>query len=195
VFGDLMGNGSFSERSPYRPSSPYSASKAAADHLVRAWARTYDLPVVIAHCSNNYGPYQHEEKLIPTVIRRALAGEAIPVYGNGEQVRDWIYVEDCAGALVTILEKGTSGESYNEGGCNERRNIDVIHMLCAKLDALCAKENGEAYAEQIRFVTDRPGHDQRYALDCTKLRESLGWSASVDFEAGITATVRWYCAD
>jgi len=190
VFGSLGPTGQFTEDTPYDPRSPYSASKAASDHLVRAWHETYGLPVVLTNCSNNYGPYHFPEKLIPVVILNALAGKPIPVYGAGENVRDWLYVEDHADALLHVVVNGTVGRSYNIGGENEVRNIDLVRMICAALDA---KRPGPApYAEQITFVTDRPGHDARYAIDPTRIRTELGWRPSVTLEQGLDRTVQWY---
>ena len=190
VFGSLGPTGQFTEHTPYDPRSPYSASKAASDHLVRAWAETYGLPVVLTNCSNNYGPYHFPEKLIPVTILNALHGKPIPVYGNGENIRDWLYVEDHADALLLVLEKGTLGRSYNIGGENERRNIDLVRTICALLDEMAPKAT--PYADQNTFVTDRPGHDARYAIDPTRLRDKLGWRPSVTVEEGLRRTVRWY---
>ena len=190
VFGSLGPEGQFTERTPYDPRSPYSASKAASDHLVRAWAETYGLPTVLTNCSNNYGPYHFPEKLIPVTILNALHGKPIPVYGNGENIRDWLYVEDHADALLLVLEKGTLGRSYNIGGENERRNIDLVRTICALLDEMAPKAT--SYADQITFVTDRPGHDARYAIDPTRIRDELGWRPSVTVEEGLRRTVRWY---
>jgi dTDP-glucose 4,6-dehydratase len=190
VFGSLGPTGQFTEDTPYDPRSPYSASKAASDHLVRAWAETYGLPVVLTNCSNNYGPYHFPEKLIPVAILNALAGKPIPVYGAGENVRDWLYVEDHADALLLVVQKGRVGRSYNIGGENERRNIDLVRRICAILDAKRPKPG--SYAEQISFVTDRPGHDARYAIDPTRIREELGWRPSVTVEEGLERTVQWY---
>lgn len=190
VFGTLGATGTFTEDTPYAPNSPYSASKAASDHLVRAWHETYGLPVVMTNCSNNYGPFHFPEKLIPVVILKALAGAPIPVYGAGENVRDWLYVEDHADALLTVVQKGVLGRSYNIGGENEARNIDLVRSLCAILDE---KRPGNApYAEQITFVTDRPGHDARYAIDPSRIRTELGWRPSVTLEEGLEKTVQWY---
>ncbi len=191
VYGSLGADGLFTEETPYDPSSPYSASKAGSDHLARAWFRTYGLPVVITNCSNNYGPHQFPEKLIPLLIQKALGGASIPVYGNGENVRDWLYVDDHARALRLALDKGLPGETYNVGGNNERRNIDVVRTVCALLDELRPDPAGP-YARLISFVTDRPGHDQRYAIDATKIRAELGWSPREDFASGIRKTVVWY---
>ncbi len=190
VFGSLGATGQFSETSPYDPRSPYSASKAASDHLVRAWHETYSLPVVLTNCSNNYGPFHFPEKLIPVVILNALHGRPIPVYGRGENVRDWLYVEDHADALLLVVQKGAVGRSYNIGGENERRNIDLVRTICAILDAKRPKAG--SYADQITFVTDRPGHDARYAIDPTRIREELGWRPSVTVEEGLERTVQWY---
>ena len=190
VYGSLGDEGLFEESTPYNPSSPYSASKAASDHLAKAWERTYGLPVVVSNCSNNYGPYHFPEKLIPLVILNALEGRALPVYGKGENVRDWLFVEDHARALDIIIERGRVGETYNVGGRNERRNIDVVRRICSVLDTLVP---GDAPREQlIEYVTDRPGHDARYAIDATKLETELGWRAQETFETGIEKTVRWY---
>ena len=190
VFGSLGPEGQFTEHTPYDPRSPYSASKAASDHLVRAWAETYGLPVLLTNCSNNYGPYHFPEKLIPVTILNAVHGRPIPVYGTGENIRDWLYVEDHADALLLVLEKGQLGRSYNIGGENERRNIDLVRTICALLDEMAPKAT--PYADQITFVTDRPGHDARYAIDPSRLREELGWRPSVTVEEGLRRTVRWY---
>ena len=190
VYGTLGDTGLFTEDTAYAPNSPYSASKAASDHLVRAWHETYGLPVVLSNCSNNYGPYQFPEKLIPVVILRALAGEPIPVYGKGENIRDWLYVEDHADALLTVLQKGALGRSYNIGGENEVRNIDLVVMICTVLDRL--KPGFAPYAQQITFVQDRPGHDLRYAIDPTRISTELGWRPSVTLKQGLEKTVQWY---
>ncbi|MCC6519949.1 MAG: dTDP-glucose 4,6-dehydratase [Tabrizicola sp.] len=190
VFGSLGPEGQFTETTPYDPRSPYSASKAASDHLVRAWAETYGLPTVLTNCSNNYGPYHFPEKLIPVTILNALHGKPIPVYGTGENIRDWLYVEDHADALLLVLEKGQLNRSYNIGGENERRNIDLVRTICALLDEMAPKTT--PYADQITFVTDRPGHDARYAIDPTRIRQELGWRPSVTVEEGLRRTVRWY---
>jgi len=190
VFGSLGATGQFTEETPYDPRSPYSASKASSDHLVRAWAETYGLPVVLTNCSNNYGPFHFPEKLIPVVILSALAGKPIPIYGKGENVRDWLYVEDHADALLLVLEKGALGRSYNIGGENERSNLELVQTICAILDAL--KPTAAPYADLIEFVSDRPGHDLRYAIDPTRIREELGWRPSVTVEEGLEKTVRWY---
>lgn len=192
VFGSLGAEGYFTETTPYDPRSPYSASKASSDHLVRAWGHTYGLPVLVTNCSNNYGPYHFPEKLIPLIIIRAINGEALPVYGDGSNVRDWLYVEDHARALRAVFERGNPGETYNVGGDAERRNIDVVMAICATLDALEPREDGKSYAQQIAFVSDRPGHDHRYAIDASKIRKDLGWEPTQTFEQGIEATVRWY---
>ena len=193
VFGSLPDDPSvkFTETTPYDPRSPYSASKAASDHLVRAWHETYGLPVVLTNCSNNYGPFHFPEKLIPVVILNALAGKPLPIYGNGANIRDWLYVEDHADALLLVLQKGAVGRSYNIGGENERSNLDLVHMLCAILDEKRPKASG-SYADQITFVADRPGHDARYAIDPTRIRTELGWRPSVTVEEGLARTVDWY---
>jgi len=190
VFGSLGATGQFTEDTPYDPRSPYSASKAASDHLVRAWHETYGLPVVLTNCSNNYGPYHFPEKLVPVVILNALAGKDIPVYGAGENVRDWLYVEDHADALLTVLARGPVGRSYNIGGENEARNIDLVRMICAILDA--KRPKATPYADQITFVTDRPGHDARYAIDPSRIATELGWRPSVTLQQGLEKTVQWY---
>jgi len=195
VYGDLHGaDDPFTETTPYAPSSPYSASKAASDHLVRAWHRTYGLPVVLSNCSNNYGPFQFPEKLIPLVILNALAGKPLPVYGNGLQVRDWLFVEDHARALLKVTSQGAVGETYNIGGCNERKNIDVVQSICALLEELAqGKPDGAArYADLITFVADRPGHDLRYAIDASKISRELAWVPEETFETGLRKTVQWY---
>ena len=191
VFGSLGPDGMFTEATPYDPRSPYSASKAASDHLVRAWYHTYGLPVVLTNCSNNYGPYHFPEKLIPVIILNALAGKPLPIYGDGSNVRDWLYVEDHADALLCVLEKGALGESYNIGGENERTNLELVRTLCAILDDKRPR-NGGSYADLITFVTDRPGHDARYAIDPTRIRDELGWRPSVTVEEGLARTVDWY---
>jgi dTDP-glucose 4,6-dehydratase len=191
VFGSLGPAGMFTEDTPYDPRSPYSASKAASDHLVRAWHETYGLPVVLTNCSNNYGPYHFPEKLIPVTILNALHGKPIPVYGNGLNVRDWLYVEDHAEALLTVLERGALGRSYNIGGENERTNIDLVRTICALLDEMRPRAAG-SYADLVTFVADRPGHDARYAIDPSRIRDELGWRPSVTVEEGLRRTVRWY---
>jgi dTDP-glucose 4,6-dehydratase len=192
VFGSLGPDGRFSEESRYQPNSPYAASKAAADHLVRAWRETYGLPVVLSNCSNNYGPYHFPEKLIPLTILKALHGETIPVYGAGDNVRDWIYVEDHARALHAVLTTGQPGESYNIGGDGERTNIAVVTAVCALLDELLPGSPHRPHAGLITFVTDRPGHDRRYAMDTAKIRDDLGWRPRETFESGLRQTVAWY---
>ncbi|WP_378948663.1 dTDP-glucose 4,6-dehydratase [Paracoccus sp. R86501] len=190
VFGSLGPAGQFTETTAYDPRSPYSASKAASDHLVRAWHETYGLPVVLSNCSNNYGPYHFPEKLVPVVILNALAGRPIPVYGDGGNIRDWLFVEDHAEALLTVLEKGRTGRSYNIGGEAEVRNIDLVRMICAHMDAL--NPGGTPHARLIHFVPDRPGHDRRYAIDPTRMRSELGWRPSVTLDQGLRRTVEWY---
>ena len=195
VYGDLEGTDDlFTEATPYAPNSPYSASKAGSDHLVRAWHRTYGLPTVITNCSNNYGPYHYPEKLIPLVILNALEGKPLPVYGKGEQIRDWLYVEDHARALYNVVSKGTVGETYNIGGHNEKRNIDVVYALCDLLDQqVTDKPQGlTSFRELVRFVADRPGHDHRYAIDAGKIERELGWTPLETFETGLQKTVQWY---
>lgn len=193
VFGDLpFDDSKFTEHTPYNPSSPYSASKASSDHLVRAWHHTYGLPVVLSNCSNNYGPFQHPEKLIPTIILNALTGLELPVYGKGLNVRDWLHVDDHAAALEAVALRGRVGESYNIGGDAERTNISVVRAICNVLDDKCPKANGQSYLEQIAFVADRPGHDQRYAIDSSKIAKTLGWFPHFGFEDGLAATVDWY---
>lgn len=198
VYGDLatVDAPAFTEITPYAPSSPYAASKAASDHLVRAWHRTYGLPVVISNCSNNYGPWQHSEKLIPNTISKALAGEIIPVYGNGEQIRDWLYVEDHAKALYRVLTQGAVGQSYNIGGNNELRNIDVVRLIGQLLDQLLPLPSSasatRSYTEQIKFVADRPGHDKRYAVNTSKIQQQLSWQPLESFSSGLAKTVAWY---
>jgi dTDP-glucose 4,6-dehydratase len=190
VYGSLGQTGLFTEETPYDPSSPYSASKASSDHLAKAWQRTYGLPVVVSNCSNNYGPYHFPEKLIPLTILNALAGDRLPVYGKGDNVRDWLYVEDHARALDTIVARGRIGETYNVGGRNERRNLEVVETICDILDRLAPADRPRR--DLIDFVTDRPGHDARYAIDATKLEGELGWRAQDGFDSGIAKTVRWY---
>jgi len=192
VYGSLGISGKFLENSPYAPSSPYSASKAGSDHLVRAWNKTYDLPVLITNCSNNYGPYQFPEKLIPLMIINALNNKSLPVYGKGHNVRDWLYVLDHCDAIYTVLERGEIGQTYNVGGNNEIKNIDVIEAICDILDHLIPKGNSESYKKLIHFVQDRPGHDFRYAIDASKLNSKLGWFPKESFESGLEKTIRWY---
>ena len=192
VYGSLSPTDpAFSETNPYEPNSPYSASKAASDHLVRAWHHTYGLPVLTTNCSNNYGPYHFPEKLIPLVILNALNGKPLPIYGDGQQVRDWLYVKDHCSAIRRVLEAGRLGETYNVGGWNEKANLEVVKTICTILDGLRPKTNGQ-YADQITFVTDRPGHDRRYAIDASKLERELGWKPAETFETGIAKTVQWY---
>jgi dTDP-glucose 4,6-dehydratase len=190
VYGSLGPNGHFSETTPYDPSSPYSASKAASDHIAKSWHRTYGLPVIVSNCSNNYGPYQFPEKLIPLMILNALHGEPLPVYGNGQNIRDWLFVDDHARALGIILDKGKLGETYNVGGRNERQNIDVVQQICCCLDEI--RGQSLQHDRLITYVPDRPGHDLRYAIDASKLEETLGWRAQETFETGIKQTVKWY---
>ena len=192
VYGSLEDNGKFIETTPYDPSSPYSASKAGSDHLVRAWHRTFDLPILITNCSNNYGPHQFPEKLIPLMIINCLHGKPLPVYGKGENVRDWLFVRDHCEAILTVLRKGKVGETYNIGGNNEIKNIDVIQIICDVLDEILPRDNGLVYSELIHYVTDRPGHDFRYAIDATKIEKELGWSPIESFETGVRKTIQWY---
>jgi dTDP-glucose 4,6-dehydratase len=193
VFGSLAAqDAAFTEHHPYAPNSPYSASKAASDHLVRAYHHTYGLPVLTTHCSNNYGPYHFPEKLIPLMIVNALAGNALPVYGDGQQIRDWLYVKDHCSALRRVLDAGSVGETYNIGGWNEKANLDIVHTVCALLDELKPRSDGKPYQEQITYVTDRPGHDRRYAIDARKIEQQLGWRPDETFESGIRKTVEWY---
>jgi dTDP-glucose 4,6-dehydratase len=191
VFGSLGEDGLFTETTAYAPNSPYSASKASSDHLVRAWRETYELPTVVTNCSNNYGPYHFPEKLIPHMIIKGLAGEPLPVYGDGKNIRDWLYVEDHAKALTLVLEQGKIGETYNIGGRNERTNLHVVETICDLLDELAPRADG-SHRRLITFVADRPGHDRRYAIDASKLERELGWRAAESFESGIAKTVRWY---
>jgi len=191
VFGSLSPTGMFNETTPYDPRSPYSASKASSDHLVRAWHETFGLPIVLTNCSNNYGPFQFPEKLIPLVILNALMGKPLPIYGDGENIRDWLYVEDHADALLLVLEQGAVGRNYNIGGENERTNLEMVETLCAILDRLSPRDRG-SYTELITFVTDRPGHDARYAIDPARIRDELGWRPSVTVEGGLEKTVHWY---
>lgn len=192
VYGSLGEDGYFTETTPYAPNSPYSASKAASDHLVRAFHHTYGLPVVTTNCSNNYGPYQFPEKLIPLVIQKALAGEPLPIYGDGMNVRDWLFVEDHCSAIRRVLEAGRLGETYNVGGNSERANLIVVKTICSILDEVAPLANGDAHESLITFVRDRPGHDRRYAIDASKLKGELGWQPAHTFESGIRATVQWY---
>jgi dTDP-glucose 4,6-dehydratase len=193
VFGSLGATGAFSETTAYDPRSPYSASKAASDHLARAWRETYGLPTLVTNCSNNYGPYHFPEKLIPLIILNALEGRDLPVYGDGSNIRDWLYVEDHARALVTVVERGTPGETYCVGGCSEKRNLDVVETICDLLDERVP--GARPRRELIRFVTDRPGHDQRYAIDCGKIERELGWTQAESFVTGIARTIDWYLAN
>jgi dTDP-glucose 4,6-dehydratase len=195
VFGSLAGRGYFSEQSPYQPNSPYSATKAASDHLVRAWHHTYGLPMVVSNCSNNFGPYHFPEKLIPLTILNALEGRGLPVYGDGRNVRDWLYVEDHVRALLLIAENGKPGESYLVGGNNERTNVDVVRQICALLDEFAPDVKLGARERLITFVADRPGHDHRYAIDAGKVRRELGWTPQETFESGLRKTVQWYLAN
>jgi dTDP-glucose 4,6-dehydratase len=192
VFGSLGDTGLFLESNPYQPNSPYSASKAASDHLVRAWHHTYGLPTVMTNCSNNYGPCQFPEKLIPLMIHNAVSDKPLPIYGKGDNVRDWLYVDDHARALQLVFEKGTPGETYNIGGHNEKTNLEVVDTLCALLDEMHPRTDGKPYREQKISVTDRPGHDKRYAIDAGKIQRELGWTPQESFESGMKKTVRWY---
>jgi dTDP-glucose 4,6-dehydratase len=193
VYGSLSATApAFTETHPYEPNSPYSASKAASDHLVRAWFHTYGFPVVTTNCSNNYGPYHFPEKLIPLVILNALNSKPLPIYGDGQQVRDWLYVGDHCSAIREVLAKGKLGETYNIGGWNEKTNIDVVKTICSILDELKPRADNKSYAEQITFVTDRPGHDRRYAIDASKIKRELGWKPQETFDTGIKKTVQWY---
>lgn len=192
VYGSLGKTGYFTEESPYKPNSPYSASKASADHLARAWYYTYKLPTIITNCSNNYGPYQYPEKLIPVVILNALQEKPIPVYGKGENIRDWLYVDDHVKGLFNVLEKGIPGESYNIGGNNEQRNIDLVRAICSDLDEMIENRKVESYKSLITFVQDRPGHDKRYAIDSSKIQKELGWKPEESFNSGLGRTAKWY---
>jgi dTDP-glucose 4,6-dehydratase len=192
VYGTLGETGFFTEVTPYQPNSPYSASKAGSDHLVRAWLHTYGMPTLITNCSNNYGPYQFPEKLIPLMINNALEGKPLPIYGKGDNIRDWLFVDDHARALRTVLETGVVGEVYNIGGFNEHTNLDVVHTLCEILDELLPESAHVPHKNLIEFVTDRPGHDQRYAIDATKIEKELGWTPDETFKTGIRKTVEWY---
>ena len=193
VYGTLSANApAFTEEHTYEPNSPYSASKAASDHLVRAWHHTYGLPVLTTNCSNNYGPYHFPEKLIPLLIVNSLAGKPLPVYGDGQQIRDWLYVKDHCNAIRRVLEAGRLGETYNVGGWNEKANLEIVHTVCALLDEMRPRPDGKPYKDQITYVTDRPGHDRRYAIDARKLERELGWKPAETFETGIRKTVLWY---
>ena len=182
----------FTETKAFEPNSPYSASKAASDHLVRAWHHTYGLPVLTTNCSNNYGPYHFPEKLIPLVIHNALAGKPLPIYGDGQQIRDWLYVQDHCSAIACVLQSGVPGETYNIGGWNEKPNLDVVNTICQLLDQMRPRSDGLSYATQITYVTDRPGHDRRYAIDARKIERALGWRPAESFETGIRKTIAWY---
>ncbi len=195
VYGSLGDTGLFTEDTPYDPRSPYSASKAGSDHLVSAWGHTFGLPVLITNCSNNYGPYHFPEKLIPLMIAKALDGETLPVYGKGDQVRDWLFVEDHVRALQAVFERGAVGRTYNVGGNNEKQNLEVVHAICAELDRLRPRADGKPYATQIGYVADRPGHDKRYAIDASRIRDELGWEPQETFETGVAKTVEWYLAN
>jgi dTDP-glucose 4,6-dehydratase len=195
VYGSLGEDGLFTEDTPYDPRSPYSASKAGSDHLVSAWGHTYGLPVLITNCSNNYGPFHFPEKLIPLMIVKALAGEPLPIYGKGDQIRDWLYVEDHVRALQAVFEKGQVGRTYNVGGHSEKQNIEVVRTVCANLDELRPRADGKPYADQMTSVADRPGHDKRYAIDASRIQLELGWSPAETFETGIRKTVEWYLAN
>jgi len=193
VYGSLSPTEApFTETRAFEPNSPYSASKAASDHLVRAWHHTYGLPVLTTHCSNNYGPYHFPEKLIPLVIHNALAGKPLPIYGDGQQIRDWLYVQDHCSAIARVLQAGQPGQTYNVGGWNEKPNLDVVHTICQLLDQMRPRSDGASYAQQITFVTDRPGHDRRYAIDARKIERELGWRPAESFESGIRKTTAWY---
>ena len=193
VYGSLaLAEAPFTETRAFEPNSPYSASKAASDHLVRAWHHTYGLPVLTTNCSNNYGPYHFPEKLIPLVIHNALAGKPLPIYGDGQQIRDWLYVQDHCSAIARVLQAGQPGQTYNVGGWNEKPNLDVVHTICQLLDQMRPRSDGVSYAEQITFVTDRPGHDRRYAIDARKIERELGWRPAESFESGIRKTIAWY---
>lgn len=192
VYGSLGPTGYFTETTPYQPNSPYSASKASSDHLVRAWWKTYGLPAVISNCSNNYGPYQHPEKLIPLMISKALAGQEMPIYGAGDNIRDWLYVDDHARALLSIVNGGRAGEVYNVGGGNELTNLEVVERICSILNEEAPRSDGGDYGQQMAFVQDRPGHDKRYAIDAARIRRELGWSPAESFDSGLRKTIRWY---
>jgi dTDP-glucose 4,6-dehydratase len=192
VYGSLGSEGFFRETTAYRPNSPYSASKAGADHLARAWHKTFGLPTIISNCSNNYGPFQHREKLIPTIIRKALSGLPIPIYGDGKNIRDWLYVDDHIAALLAVCDGGEPGASYNIGGSREISNVDLAREICALLDVRRPRSDGRNHADRIQFVTDRPGHDYRYAIDPTKIRRELGWKPRESFQSGLSKTVDWY---
>ena len=195
VYGSLGDTGLFTEDTPYDPRSPYSASKAGSDHLVSAWGHTFGLPVLITNCSNNYGPYHFPEKLVPLMIAKALDGDMLPIYGAGDQVRDWLYVEDHVRALQVVFETGVPGRTYNVGGNNEKQNLEVVHTLCDALDAKRPRADGKSYREQIGYVADRPGHDKRYAIDASRIKDELGWEPAETFETGMAKTVDWYLAN
>ena len=195
VYGSLGAEGLFTEETPYDPRSPYSASKAGSDHLVSAWGHTYGLPVLITNCSNNYGPYHFPEKLIPLMIVKALAGDTLPVYGKGDQIRDWLFVEDHVRALHAVFERGLPGRTYNVGGNSEKQNLEVVHTVCAILDRLRPRADGQPYASQIGYVADRPGHDKRYAIDASRIRDEIGWEPQESFDSGIEKTVAWYLSN
>lgn len=195
VFGSLKNTGYFTEKTPYDPSSPYSASKASSDHLVRAWFRTYGFPTIITNCSNNYGSFQFPEKLIPLMIINCLKNKPLPVYGTGTNIRDWLFVEDHCDAINTVLNKGRIGETYNIGGNNEKTNIEIVHMICDTLDKLKPQKSGKSYRENVAFVKDRPGHDFRYAINATKIQKELGWFPKESFESGIAKTIKWYLSN
>ncbi|HEX8413401.1 MAG TPA: dTDP-glucose 4,6-dehydratase [Sphingomicrobium sp.] len=195
VYGSLGAEGLFTEETPYDPRSPYSASKAGSDHLVSAWGHTFGLPVLITNCSNNYGPFHFPEKLIPLMIVKALAGETLPVYGKGDQIRDWLFVEDHVRALHAVFERGEPGRTYNVGGNSEKRNLEVVQTVCAILDRLRPRADGQPYASQIGYVADRPGHDKRYAIDASRIRDEIGWEPRESFDSGIEKTVAWYLAN
>ena len=195
VFGSLGADGTFTEETPYDPSSPYSASKAASDHLVRAWQRTYGLPVTISNCSNNYGPYQFPEKLIPLIIANARANKKLPVYGDGSNIRDWLYVEDHCRAIDLVVRRGSNGRTYNIGGHNEMTNLEVVHSICDLVDEFLPRQDGSSRRNLVAFVTDRPGHDQRYAIDASRIESELGWTPAHDFAGGLRSTVEWYLAN
>lgn len=192
VFGSLGQEGFFTEETPYAPNSPYAASKASSDHLIRSYNRTFGFPVLTTNCSNNYGPYQFPEKLVPLIIRNALAGKRLPIYGDGQQIRDWLYVEDHCHAIRTVLEKGVLGEVYAIGGNNEKANLEIVHTLCDLLDEMAPQASGESYKTLITFVNDRPGHDRRYAIDSGKIQRQLGWIPKETFDTGLSKTIRWY---
>jgi dTDP-glucose 4,6-dehydratase len=192
VYGSLGNEGYFTEKTPYAPNSPYSASKASSDHIVRSYYSTYGLPTQVTNCSNNYGPYQFPEKLIPLMIIKALQKEPLPVYGDGQNIRDWLFVKDHCSALLKVLERSNPGETYNIGGNSEQKNIEIVNTICNILDDICPRRDNQSYREQITFVKDRPGHDKRYAIDASKIRDHLGWTPSVSFDQGIRKTVHWY---